>query len=302
MTSVFRPEDSPYSMGQGDDTPAWQWAFSNAKAVHGVARTDIVGDFLVSNFDLTGGHSFKIEVPHGASFLAVLQTESPKVVFDFTGSSDIDCSGVRVRSREGTSNPPILALAAVLLAESSPGDSDNNTLRKCGSAGPFGAASLGIVGATQNGFNDCSWQQDDAGHPCYIISTNPDYGLISAFKPITQGASNVGGQFFKNTRLHGYRGQNNNSAGYFRNADNVHILGGVHDCSGDAHILFEGQCRKITISTKFYSESGYPANYLFKVPYADAACTDLCVINPNEADNAWAVARTSGNFPNFRVL
>lgn len=301
--AIFRPEDSPHPFGQGNDTAAWQWAIDQARAVRGVAKTNFVSDFLVSEINATNMKSCSIIVPHGASFLAVLQEQQPKPVFDLTGSADCVVSGVRVRSREGVNNPPIIPLTAFLLAESAPGDSDNNTLNKCGSAGPFDACALGVVGSTQNSYRDCSFQQDDSGHPCYVVSTKPDWGLWSAYQNITQQASNVGGQYFDNCRMHGFMGENNGFTGYFRDADNCQFLGGVHDCSGKAHMFFQGSCRDITsIAQKWESEAGHAAENLFYTMYASDECRRLRVLGYNPLDNAFSGPMASGNFPEMAVL
>lgn len=259
--------------------------------------------YQVGALDLTGAQNVTIDAPLGCWLYGNKMTQ-PSAILDLTGSSNCHLRGFVTAGENGDGSPPtVQPLAGVLLAETTTGgDSNKNRLDNVGSIGKFGSAPLCVIGSTDNQYYACSWQQGHSSSPCLNISTQPDWYILSRFKTIATAASNVGDQTFVGCEFHGYRGEPPGSywTSYFRNADNARFLGGNHDCSGTAHMLFQGNCKRITsVGQKFYSESGIAPGYLFE---NQGTCSDLCVINPNKTDNAFGTGMTLGSFTNYREL
>jgi hypothetical protein len=294
------------TVGAGDDTAAWQGALNAARSYNsgrgGIVAPDALA-YQVGALDLTGANNVIIDAPNGCWLYGNKQTQS-SAILDLTASNNCWLRGFVTSGRNPDATyPTILPKAGILLAETTTGgDSNKNRLDNIGSGGKFTSAALCVIGSTDNQYYSCSWQQFDEVKPCLIVSTQPDWGILSRFKTIATGASNVGDQTFVGCEFHGYRDlpPGNYWTSYFRNADNARFVGGVHDCSGNAHMLFQGNCKRITsVGQKFYSESGIAPSYIFE---DQGMCDNLCVINPNKTDNAFSVGMKVGTFPNFREL
>lgn len=298
------------TIGAGDDTAAWQAAIDAAQARNGGRGGIVEPDSLpyaISSLNCTNKVGLVIDAPPGCVLYGCNQTTAAPIL-DFTSSNYCIISGVWLAGAMPLTQtpPPVIPKAGILLAMSQGGDSNKIVLRDVQSSNYFSSGAVCIVGTTDCQFDNCALQQMSSSAPCLMISTSPDWGISSLFKPLIANSGNVGEHTFKACELHGGHANGTDYwTTYMRNADNVRFIGGLSDCSGRAHMLFQQNCRKVTsVGQHFYSENGHAPDYLFHAYYAADGCSDLCVVNPNEANSAYSIGRTlgPGTFPNFRVL
>lgn len=269
--------------GSTDSTSAINNGISTAKSANPNGCTIYwpPGLYSVSTLDTTGWYGQKHIAYGGPSSVSIqgnYQGGTKYPIFDLTGSSAVIIDGLVGTGGTSGSNAPKAFIS--LAATTQNANSNANVIKNCGSTGYWNSAPLCVIGSPCNQFYSNRWQQENPELPVLIQSTNPDWGVNSAYQSITSnGATNCGSNEYYSNEFHCHHAISANDSHcwplYFRNLDTATFYGGVVDSSANAigglnakaHMLVQGSGNNILtfVGTKFYSESGYVSPNLMQV-------------------------------------
>lgn len=281
----YKPEDYGV-VGAGDDTSAFNAALSAIRSAgRGTLRLASF-DYIVGALNATGIASLEIEAESGCILQASVQGSSYPVL-DLIQTRTRIIGDITIRGPD--TETWTVPTAAVLVC-----NSDRSHFDGVKTTGKFSAGALCVIAASSVNVHGGQWINRHASGPCLNVSTNPDWGVNSAYGSFPP-SPNVSDIYLHGTELHSVGGAQWTS--YFRNADHVVFNGGIHDNSERAHMLFQGACKRITsIGQKFYSELGTPAQGIFECDTPEHSCAHLKVLNLQN-DNNLPLTIGLGSFP-----
>lgn len=282
---IYKPENFG-SIGLGDDTLAFNDMFSSIRQA-GRGTIELDGNYVVGSLNATNIPIVEIQSLAGTKIDGNLMLQ-PSPIFDLTET--------RVRiigdlSIIGGNN----AQAALLIAKS-----DLCVVDGLRTDGDFSSGTICIIAASSVIFRGGQIMNRHAQAPAINVSTNPDWGIVSIFHEWPIPTPNVSDVYFYGSEIHGIGGQPWTT--YMRTADHVVFDGGIHDNSGVGHMLFQGNCSRITsVGQKFYSELGHASDSVFHCDTQPWSCSNLKVINPTY-DTIPLLTKGSGSFPSFQCI
>lgn len=288
----YRPEDYG-TVGAGDDTAAFNAALAAIRSAGRGTLRLASSDYIVGAINATCIPSLEIEAESGCRLQASVQT-SPYPVLDLMQTRTRIIGDIQIvgPDTEGWTVPT----AAILVC-----NSDRSHFDGVKTTGKFSAGALCVIAASSVNVIGGQWINRHASGPCLNISTNPDWGVNSAYGNFPQ-SPNAPDVYLTGTEIHGLGGSWQQWTTYMRNADHVRFDGGIHDASNGkhAHMLFQGTCDRITVDgVKFYTETGAVASYVYEATYGDS-CSHLRHYNSSHEPIPDSNL-TTGNFPAFYV-
>lgn len=248
------------------------------------------GFYNVSSLNFTGCAYVGLWSDGPVILYATQQVTTGKPVIDLTGTSNCYFENIIVAGQTSAgADPSIIPNVGWLVAETTAGgDSNKNRFVDCGTLGKFGVAALYVLGSTDNGWYNCSYNNGKDDAVVRFVGTANPFSVSSPFVTIATSPADCGDNSFFQCEFHGH----NTSAASaptsrFQGVNNLRNYGGNHDNSGPQHVLFSGANKQILFSgTKFYSESGHAADDVF---YANGASALRLVIDCcHTEDNAFS--------------
>lgn len=246
------------TVGQGDDTAAFQGALNEAR-IQGTAK--IVLDrprYDIGPLDATELNYVEIEAKLATIIRSKHQTSAP--MLDLTNSHAIKLTN-GVWQAPGSTTPAGEAIPSCAILTSG---GDKITLVNTQTSGYFSSGALVNIGTASVNLDKCQLMNYHPSAPTLICSTYPVWNISSLFKTL-QSFPNCPDLNVIASEIHSLG--NAQWTCFLSGVDNAIFLGGINSNSNLAHFYLAGSCKRITaIGQKYYKEIGDgTADYVFQV-------------------------------------